>query len=327
MKAAGEAGTGERDSAPTIRLEALTKFYGATRGIEDLTLEVRAGEVLGFLGPNGAGKTTALRLLIGLLRPTSGRAEIMGFDTTRESVEVRRRVGYLPGDPALYGNRNGSELLKLVLRTRQLDRAPLAEQLIETLNAPMERDIRKCSRGMRQKVALVLALGHDPEVLVLDEPTTGLDPLGQRAMLSFLRERAEAGRTVLLSSHMLSEVEQVCERVAILREGRLTRLDSVEALREEKFRQVTVAFDGEAPQRDGEDFLEAPQDNCRQPNRRLREKDHQDSGSRHHNATEQIENHGLLRNVLSEAPFSHHLSYPTGPIPEPSAEPGGPLSG
>jgi len=251
MKAAGEAGTGERGSAPTIRLEALTKFYGATRGIEDLTLEVRAGEVLGFLGPNGAGKTTALRLLIGLLRPTSGRAEIMGFDTTRESVEVRRRVGYLPGDPALYGNRNGSELLKLVLRTRQLDRAPLAEQLIETLNAPMERDIRKCSRGMRQKVALVLALGHDPEVLVLDEPTTGLDPLGQRAMLSFLRERAEAGRTVLLSSHMLSEVEQVCERVAILREGRLTRLDSVEALREEKFRQVTVAFDGEAPSFEG----------------------------------------------------------------------------
>ena len=251
MKAAGEAGTGERGSAPTIRLEALTKFYGATRGIEDLTLEVRAGEVLGFLGPNGAGKTTALRLLIGLLRPTSGRAEIMGFDTTRESVEVRRRVGYLPGDPALYGNRNGSELLKLVLRTRQLDRAPLAEQLIETLNAPMERDIRKCSRGMRQKVALVLALAHDPEVLVLDEPTTGLDPLGQRAMLSFLRERAEAGRTVLLSSHMLSEVEQVCERVAILREGRLTRLDSVEALREEKFRQVTVAFDGEAPSFEG----------------------------------------------------------------------------
>ena len=251
MNTAGDAGTGERGSAPTIRLDALTKFYGPNRGVEDLSLEVRAGEVLGFLGPNGAGKTTALRLLMGLLRPTSGRAEVMGFDTMRESVEVRRRVGYLPGDPALYGNRNGNELLKLAMRTREIDRAPLAEQLIETLNAPMERDIRKCSRGMRQKVALVLALGHDPEVLVLDEPTTGLDPLGQRAMLSFLRERAAAGRTILLSSHMLSEVEQVCERVAILREGRLKRLDTVEALREEKFREVTVDFDGEAPSFEG----------------------------------------------------------------------------
>ena len=242
---------GERGAAPTIKLEALTKFYGPNRGVEDLTLDVRAGEVLGFLGPNGAGKTTALRLLMGLLRPTSGSAEVMGFDSTRASVEVRRRVGYLPGDPALYSNRNGNELLKLAMRTRGLDHAPLAEQLIETLNAPMERDIRKCSRGMRQKVALVLALGHDPEVLVLDEPTTGLDPLGQRAMLSFLRERAEAGRTVLLSSHILSEVEQVCERVAILREGRLKRLDTVEALREEKFRQVTVDFDGDPPSFEG----------------------------------------------------------------------------
>ncbi len=251
MNAAGESGTGERGSAPTIRLKALTKFYGPNRGVEDLTLDVWAGEVLGFLGPNGAGKTTALRLLMGLLRPTSGSAEIMGFDTLRESVEVRRRVGYLPGDPALYGNRNGKELLRLAMRTRGLDRAPLAERLIEMLNAPMERDIRKCSRGMRQKVALVLALGHDPDVMVLDEPTTGLDPLGQRAMLSFLRERAEAGRTVLLSSHMLSEVEQVCGRVAILREGKLRRLDTVEALREEKFRQVTVDFDGEAPSFEG----------------------------------------------------------------------------
>ncbi|RLC58159.1 MAG: ABC transporter ATP-binding protein [Chloroflexi bacterium] len=242
---------GERGAAPTIKLEALTKFYGPNRGVEDLTLDVRAGEVLGFLGPNGAGKTTALRLLMGLLRPTSGSAEVMGFDSMRESVEVRRRVGYLPGDPALYSNRNGNELLKLAMRTRGLDHAPLAEQLIETLNAPMERDIRKCSRGMRQKVALVLALGHDPEVLVLDEPTTGLDPLGQRAMLSFLRERAEAGRTVLLSSHILSEVEQVCERVAILREGKLKRLDTVEALREEKFRQVTVDFDGDPPSFEG----------------------------------------------------------------------------
>ncbi len=251
MNAGGGTEAEERGSAPTIRLEGLTKFYGPNRGIEDLTLDVAAGEVLGFLGPNGAGKTTAIRLLIGLLRPTSGRAEVMGFDTLHESVEVRRRVGYLPGDPALYGNRNGNELLKLVMRARKIDHAPLAGRLVEMLDAPMERDIRKCSRGMREKVALVLALSHDPDVIVLDEPTAGLDPLGQRAMLSFLRERAEAGRTVLLSSHILSEVEQVCGRVAILREGRLTRLDTVEALREEKFRQVTVDFAGEPPSFEG----------------------------------------------------------------------------
>jgi ABC-2 type transport system ATP-binding protein len=251
MNAAGETGTSERGAAPTIRLNALTKFYGRNRGIEGLTLDVRAGEVLGFLGPNGAGKTTALRLLLGLLRPTSGSAEVMGFDTTRESVEVRRRVGYLPGDPALYGNRSGNELLKMAMRTRKIDQAPLAGRLIAALNAPMERELRKCSRGMRQKVALVLALAHDPDVMVLDEPTSGLDPLGQRAMLSFLRERAEAGRTVLLSSHILSEVEQVCGRVAILREGRLARLDTVEALREEKFREVTIDFDGAAPSFEG----------------------------------------------------------------------------
>lgn len=251
MNAAGGSGLEERDSTPTIRLVGLTKFYGPNRGIEELTLDVQAGEVLGLLGPNGAGKTTALRLLMGLLRPTSGRAEVMGFDTTQDSVEVRGRVGYLPGDPALYGNRNGNELLQLVMRARKIDRAPLAERLIEALNAPMERDIRKCSRGMREKVALVLALSHDPDVIVLDEPTAGLDPLGQRAMLSFLRERAEAGRTVLLSSHILSEVEQVCGRVAILREGRLTRLDTVEALRQEKFREVTVDFDGDPPSFEG----------------------------------------------------------------------------
>lgn len=251
MNAAVGTGTSERGPGPTIRLDALTKFYGPNRGIEGLTLEVGAGEVLGFLGPNGAGKTTAIRLLMGLLRPTSGSAEVMGFDTTRQSVEVRRRVGYLPGDPALYANRSGNELLKLMTRARKIGRAPLAGRLIEMLDAPMEREIRKCSRGMRVKVALVLALAHYPDVIVLDEPTSGLDPLGQRAMLSFLRERAGAGRTVLLSSHILSEVEQICGRVAILREGRLTRLDTVEALREEKFRQVTVDFDGEAPSFEG----------------------------------------------------------------------------
>lgn len=211
----------------------------------------RRRSILGVLGPNGAGKTTAIRVLMGFLRPTSGSAKILGSDVARQSVAVRRHVGYLPGDPALYGGRTGRELLNLTLRVRQLSTAPLARRLIEELDVPMDRPIRKCSRGLRQKVALVLALAHDPEVVILDEPTSGLDPMGQRAILQFLVERAGAGRTVLLSSHVLSEVEQVCDRVAILRGGRLLAMDRVETLRERKYRQVTLSFDGDAPSFEG----------------------------------------------------------------------------
>jgi ABC-2 type transport system ATP-binding protein len=236
---------------PSISLERLTKFHGAHRGIEDVSLDVRRGEVLGFLGPNGAGKTTAIRCLMGFLRPTSGSASVLGLDAVRRSVEVRRHVGYLPGDPALYPNRTGRELLRIAGEARGMMEATMAERVITALNAPMDRPIRKLSRGMRQKVAVVLALAHDPEVLLLDEPTSGLDPLGQRAMLEILDERANAGRTVLLSSHVLSEVEEVCDRVAILREGRLTTVDTVESLRGRKYREVSVAFSGEPPSLDG----------------------------------------------------------------------------
>lgn len=232
---------------PAILLDRLTKRYGAHRGIEDVTLAVRRGEVLGFLGPNGAGKTTAIRCLMGFLRPTSGSATVLGFDVERQSVEVRRRVGYLPGDPSLYGGRTGHDLLRMASQARRMPATPLADQLIASLNAPMDRPIRKLSRGMRQKVALVLALAHDPEVIMLDEPTSGLDPLGQRSLLRTLDELATAGRTVLLSSHVLSEVEEVCDRVAILREGRLTALDSVEALRGRKYREVSIAYEGDQP--------------------------------------------------------------------------------
>ena len=233
--------------APSIRLLNLTKSYGKHRGIEELTLDAVAGEVLGFLGPNGAGKTTAIRTLLGFLHPTSGSAEVFGLDVTTRSVEVRRHVGYLPGDPAFYAGRTGWDLLRLTLAARGLKAAPLGEELVSALDAPMDRDVKKCSRGMRQKVALVLALAHDPDVIILDEPTAGLDPLGQRALLKLIDERAKAGRTVVLSSHILSEVEQVCDRVAILREGRLVALSSVEDLRAQKYREVTVAFVGEPP--------------------------------------------------------------------------------
>jgi ABC-2 type transport system ATP-binding protein len=236
---------------PSVRLSSLTKRYGKHRGIEEVTLDAVPGQVLGFLGPNGAGKTTAIRTLLGFLRPTSGTAEVLGLDVATRSVEVRRHVGYLPGDPALYGGRTGWDLLRLALAARRLHAAPLARQVVAALDAPMERDVKKCSRGMRQKIAIVLALAHDPDVLILDEPTAGLDPLGQRALLKLIDERANAGRTVVLSSHILSEVEQVCDRVAILRDGRLATLSTIEELRAQKYREVTLAFVGEPPVLDG----------------------------------------------------------------------------
>ncbi len=234
----------------TIQLDRLTKFYGKQRGIEDITLEVRRGEVLGLLGPNGAGKTTAIRVLMGFLRPNSGNAQLLGFDSATQSVEIRRRVGYLPGDPALYPSLTGSELLHLAMRARALSQSVFAEDLVQSLDATMDREMRKCSRGMRQKVALVASLFHDPDVLILDEPTSGLDPLAQRALLTHLNKRAEDGRTVVLSSHVLSEVEQIADRVAILRDGHLITEDTIENIREKKYREVTIAFHGPAPSLD-----------------------------------------------------------------------------
>jgi ABC-2 type transport system ATP-binding protein len=184
---------------------------------------------------------------MGFLRPTSGRAQVLGFDAARRSVEVRRRVGYLPGDVVLYGQRTGDELLAFALRARGIGKAPRAAQVAGALQAQMDRPIKKCSRGMRQKVALVLTLAHDPDVLILDEPASGLDPLAQRALLDILDQEGKRGKTVFFSSHVLSEAEQICDRVAILREGRLIALDSVEKLRERKYKQVTVAYDGAPP--------------------------------------------------------------------------------
>jgi ABC-2 type transport system ATP-binding protein len=236
---------------PTIQLEHLTKSYGAHRGIVDVTLEARAGQIVGFLGPNGAGKTTAIRVLMGFLYPTSGRASILGRDVVRESVFVRKSVGYLPGDAALYGNRTGKELMALSLRARGVHGDDRGIEVAERLRAPMDRMIKRCSRGMRQKVALVLTLAHDPQVLILDEPTSGLDPLAQRELLRLLDEEARAGKTVLFSSHVLSEAEQVCDRVAILREGRLIVEDSVENLRGRKYKEVTVTYAGDPPNLEG----------------------------------------------------------------------------
>jgi len=181
---------------------------------------------------------------------------VLGFDSRRASVEIRRRVGYLPGDVALYMDRTGDELLDLSLRVRGLDDHKMAGRVVEAIGARMDRTVKKLSRGMRQKVAIVLALAHDPELLIMDEPTAGLDPLAQRSLLQVLREEAARGKTVFFSSHVLSEAEELCDRVAILRNGRLAELDTIEGLRARKYKQVTLAYSGEPPKLDGIPDLE-----------------------------------------------------------------------
>jgi ABC-2 type transport system ATP-binding protein len=239
-------------AAASLETDRLTKYYGEQRGVEELTLSARPGEVLGFLGPNGSGKTTTIRVLLGFLRPTSGRATILGRDVVRESVEVRRRVSYLPGDVALYGGRTGREMLDLATRIRGGD-AGRAAEIADALDAPMDRPLGKCSRGMRQKVALVITLSYGCDVLILDEPTSGLDPLAQRTALDLLQAEAASGKTVFFSSHILSEAERICDRVAILREGRLAVLDSVERLRARKYKEVTLVHAGPPPNLEGLD--------------------------------------------------------------------------
>jgi ABC-2 type transport system ATP-binding protein len=226
-----------------IRTEGLTKRYGSARGIDDVDLAVPTGEVFGFLGPNGAGKSTTIRVLLDLIRPTSGRAEVLGLDAQRDSVEVRRRVGFLPSDMALYPHLSGGEVLTLLANLRGgIDRVHL-DNLVERFGVQLDRPIRDLSMGNRQKVGLVAAFMHRPELLVLDEPTTGLDPLVQQEFHALLAEVRAEGRTVFLSSHTLSEVERVADRVAIIREGRLVVTERIEALKRKAVRRLTFEFD------------------------------------------------------------------------------------
>jgi ABC-2 type transport system ATP-binding protein len=230
-------------SEAAILTSGLTKHYGEIRGIVDLDLEVRAGEVFGFLGPNGAGKTTTIRLLLDLIRPTGGRASVLGRDVGREGVEVRRRTGYLPGELHLHERHTAASLLAHLGRLRGGVPHGAIEELAERLGLDLGRRVRELSKGNRQKVGVIAALMHDPEVLLLDEPTSGLDPLRQQDVLSLLRERAESGRTVFLSSHALDEVQEIAGRVGIIREGRLVAVEAVAALRARALRRVEVRFE------------------------------------------------------------------------------------
>jgi ABC-2 type transport system ATP-binding protein len=225
-----------------IELDRLTKRYGAARGIEDLTLHVERGEVFGFLGPNGAGKTTTIRTLLDLLHPTSGRARVFGLDSRREREAIHARLGNLPGDFAYDPRLSGRELVTFLAELRGVPGLGRAEALAERFRADLDRPLGELSRGNRQKIGLVQAGFHDPELLVLDEPTSGLDPLMQEAFLEFVREERSRGRTVFLSSHDLDEVERVCDRVGIIRDGRLAAVENVEEITGRAFRHVTLEF-------------------------------------------------------------------------------------
>jgi ABC-2 type transport system ATP-binding protein len=233
--------------AAAILTRDLTKHYGTTVGIDALDLDVEAGTVFGFLGPNGAGKTTTIRLLLGLLRPTRGSARIRGHDVWRNRHAVHRVVGYLPGDFVAYHDATGRQYLEFLGDLRGGVRWPRVDELADRLALDLDRRIGALSSGNRQKVGLVQAFMHDPQVLVLDEPTSGLDPLMQRTFLAMVREARDAGRTVFLSSHVLSEVEQIADAVGIVRDGRLAVVEEVAALKARAVRRLDLTFVGAPP--------------------------------------------------------------------------------
>jgi len=230
-----------------IITSGLTKRYGAARGIEDVTFEVERAEVFGFLGPNGAGKTTTIRTLLGLLRPTAGRASILGFDVWRDGVAARARTGFLPGEFTFDEQVTGEELLDLFADLRGVGDRAYARSIASRFEADLTRPLGELSRGNRQKIGLVQALAHRPAVLVMDEPTAGLDPLMQEQFARLVGELRHEGTTVFLSSHNLAEVERMCDRVGILRAGRLAAVESVEAITGRALRHVRLRFARDAP--------------------------------------------------------------------------------
>lgn len=224
-----------------ISAQGLTKYYGKVRGVEDLHLEVSRGELFGFLGPNGAGKTTTMRLLMGLLRPTRGSATVLGRDCWSDNVAINMEVGYLPGGSPLYSNLTGEKHISFIAGFTGTG-AKNGHALADRLQLDLSRRIDGYSSGMRQKLALVLALMKKPPVLIMDEPTSGLDPLMQHQLYKILEDYREEGITVMFSSHNLPEVERICSRVGIIRDGRLVGTERIEDLRSKRLRNVEVIF-------------------------------------------------------------------------------------
>jgi ABC-2 type transport system ATP-binding protein len=234
--------------ASAVQTEGLTKRYGETLALDALDLDVKPGEVYGYLGPNGAGKTTTIRLLLGLHRPTGGRAELFGIDAWRDPVAAHGRVAYVAGEPYLWPSLTGAETFELLARVRGSTDVAYRDALVERFQLDTSKKVRALSKGNRQKVQLVAAFASRADLLILDEPTSGLDPLMEVAFRDTVREATHRGQTVFLSSHILSEVEALCDRVGILRDGRLVEQGTLAELRHLSAQTVEVTFDGPAPE-------------------------------------------------------------------------------
>jgi ABC-2 type transport system ATP-binding protein len=230
-----------------IQADRLTKDYGAGRGLFELDLEVAKGEVFGFLGPNGAGKTTTIRLLMGMIRPSGGRATVFGLDCRRQSVDVKRLAGYVPGELPEFGALRGSEIVRYIAGLRGGVDGVAVKRICDRFDLDLRMRFRQYSRGNKQKLAIVLAFMHTPRLLILDEPTGGLDPLNQQAFYELCAEARSSGATIFLSSHVLSEVEHISDRIGIIRAGRLIRVAALHDLHEMHVRHVELEFAGTPP--------------------------------------------------------------------------------
>jgi ABC-2 type transport system ATP-binding protein len=225
-----------------IQTEKLTKYYGKSHGIENIDLSVKEGEVFGFLGPNGSGKTTTIRVLLDFIRASSGRARLFGMDAHADSIRIKSRIGYLPGEYGMYEDMTAVKYLQFLGSLRSDKEPSLKDRLIERFDLDVSRRIKSFSHGNKQKLALVQAFMHDPELLILDEPTSGLDPLIQQRFYELILEVKESGKTVFFSSHVLSEVERVCDRVAILKEGKLVALHEIADLKKYRLKSIEITF-------------------------------------------------------------------------------------
>ena len=223
-----------------IQITKLTKYYGKNRGIVELDLAIQKGEFFGFIGPNGAGKSTTIRTLLGLISPTGGNAQIFGMDVVKEKQAILQKIGYLPSEAAFYPGMKVKDVLKLSANLRKEDCSTEAKLLCERLQLDTTRKVEELSFGNRKKVAIVCALQHRPELLILDEPTGGLDPLMQKEFFDILQERNKQGTTIFLSSHVLSEIQRNCTRAAIIRDGKIIACDSVDALSQTNAKRITV---------------------------------------------------------------------------------------
>lgn len=229
-----------------MKIENLVRDYGGGKGVFDVTFHVNQGEAFGFLGPNGAGKTTTIRHLMGFLKPKSGSCTINGLDCWKERDKVQARLGYIPGEISFFEDISGAEFLKFIAQYRGIGSQTRKEDLLERFELDPKSKIKKMSKGMKQKLGIVAAFMHNPDILILDEPTSGLDPLMQNRFIGLVAEEKKQGKTILMSSHMFEEVERTCDRIGIIRKGRMVAVDAAAALRERHTRSYTVTLEKES---------------------------------------------------------------------------------